>query len=302
LFAFLLIFTWGILQICTYSIFYIIILSDLNLRLMKTKRNYIFLAFIFCGILSASAQQSKFSLGAKAGVAIPSLTSGSNSTPLSEGYASRFGFYGGVVSEMKTGKHFGFRAELNFSSQGGMREGMQALPLDPSLEPLWQMLPAFGITPDEYMYADIKSEAILNYLEIPVMAKYRIGLSSKIDFYAQAGPYVGILLNAKNITSGSSSIYVDPEGTIPVDAILVQAGQEPIGVQSFDHTQDITSDLNRFNFGAQAALGFGLKIKSGEIFIEGGGNYGFLNIQKDAANGSNNTGAGTVTLGYLFNL
>jgi hypothetical protein len=269
---------------------------------MKTKRNWIFITLIFCGILSASAQSDKFSLGAKVGLAIPSLTTGAKSTPLSEGYSSRLGVYGGLITEMKTGEHFGFRAELNYSSQGGLREGVQALPLDPSLVPLWEALPAFGITPDNYMYADIKSEAILNYLEIPVMAKYRIGVGSKIDFYVQAGPYLGILLNAKNITSGSSSIYIDPEGTMPIDDILALAQQPPVGVQSFDHTENITSDVHRFNFGGQGAIGFGLQTRSGEIFIEGGGNYGFLQIQKDEANGTNNTGAGTVTIGYLFRL
>jgi len=39
---------------------------------------------------------------------------------------------------------------------------------------------------------------------------------------------------------------------------------------------------------------------SGKLFLEGGGNYGFIPIQKDDANGNNNTGAGTVTAGYLF--
>jgi hypothetical protein len=42
------------------------------------------------------------------------------------------------------------------------------------------------------------------------------------------------------------------------------------------------------------------KIKKSYIFIEGGGNYGFLNIQKGTANGKNETGAGTVAVGYAF--
>jgi hypothetical protein len=32
----------------------------------------------------------------------------------------------------------------------------------------------------------------------------------------------------------------------------------------------------------------------------GGGNYGFLNVQKGTANGKNNTGAATAVLGYSF--
>ena len=57
----------------------------------------------------------------KAGFGIPSLTTGANSTPLSEDYASRLGFYGGFAAEMQTSKRFGLRAEINYSSQGGKR-------------------------------------------------------------------------------------------------------------------------------------------------------------------------------------
>ena len=56
------------------------------------------------------------------------------------------------------------------------------------------------------------------------------------------------------------------------------------------------------NFGGQAAVGLGLTMGSGKLFIEGGGNYGVVPIQKDAVNGTNKTGAGTVTLGYMFQL
>lgn len=256
--------------------------------------------FVLSGMLSVSAQ-SKFSVGLKAGFGIPSLTAGSKTTPLSENYSSRFGFYGGLITELQTSEHFGFRAELNYSSQGGKRNGMQALPVSSDLATLWQMLPGFGVQTDGYMYASIKSEAILNYLEIPVMAKYRFKLGDKISFYAQAGPYIGIILNAKNVTSGTSSIYVDKAGQIPIDGILQQAQLPAIGQQSFDHTEKINSDIRRVNAGIQGALGFGLKVKTGEIFIEGGGNYGLIHIQKDDANGTNNTGAGTVVVGYLFN-
>jgi hypothetical protein len=269
---------------------------------MKTRKNWLILVFVFCGMLSTYAQSGKYYAGIKAGFGIPSLTTGANSTPLSEDYASRLGFYGGFAAEMQTSKRFGIRAEINYSSQGGKRDGMQALPLPAEMQQLWQMLPGFGVTADDYMYANIKSVAIINYLEIPVMAKYTISLSSKINFYVQAGPYMGFLLNAKNETSGSSSIFVDKNGSIPIDAILQQAQLPVIGAESFDHSENITSDIHRFNIGGQGAVGFALLMDSGRFFIEGGGNYGFLPIQKDDVNGTNNTGAGTVTFGYLFYL
>lgn len=267
---------------------------------MKPKRNCLIIAFAICCILSVEAQSVKYYAGAKAGAGIPNLQAGSITTPLNQDYVSRYGFYGGFIAEIQTGKRFGFRTEINYSSQGGKRNGLQALPLDPQMALLWQALPLFGVTPGDYMYADIKSEAILNYLEIPVMAKLTFSLAPRLGFYLQAGPYLGILLNAKNVTSGTSEIYIDSEGNEPLDAVLQEAQFPTIGQQSFAHTENITSDVHRLNVGGQGAAGFAYSMGSGRLFIEGGGNYGFIPIQKDHANGNNNTGAGTVTAGYMF--
>jgi hypothetical protein len=264
-------------------------------------RNILFMFILaFCCINPSNAQSVKFFAGIKSGFGIPNLTAGSITTPLSEGYSSRIGYYGGIIAEYQSDRWFGIRSEINYSSQGGKRYGFQALPVPSEMQMLWQILPLFGINPDEYMYADIKSDAILNYLEVPVMAKATISLLRGIHFYMQAGPYLGILVNAKNITSGSSMIYIDKSGTTSLDDALQEA-QIPttIGPQSFDHTEVINSDVHRFNVGGQGALGFDIAMGSGKLFLEGGGNYGFIHIQKDKANGTNNTGAGTVTLGYL---
>jgi hypothetical protein len=267
---------------------------------MKTKINWLIIVFTLGCTLSIEAQSVKFYGGAKAGFGIPNLTAGSITTPLNKDYVSRYGFYGGIIAEIQTSKRLSFRTEINYSSQGGKRNGLQALPLDPQMALLWQALPLFGVTPDNYMYADINSEAILNYLEIPVMAKLTFSLAPRLGFYLQAGPYLGIMLNAKNITSGTSAIYIDSEGTLPIDAILQQAQFPTIGQQSFAHTENITPDVHRINVGGQGAAGFAYSMGSGKLFLEGGGNYGFIPIQKDDANGNNNTGAGTVTAGYLF--
>jgi hypothetical protein len=263
---------------------------------MKTLRTIIILA-LFSVITLLTNAQPKFYLGLKAGLGLPNLSAGSKSTPLSEGYSSRLGFYGGLVTEYQSEGKFGLRGEINYSCQGGQRDGMQALPLPADLQQLWQL-----ISQDPYMYADIKSDAILNYIEIPVMGKLTFSIGPRINFYLQAGPYVGIRLNAKNITSGSSGIYLDKAGNNPIDAILQLAELPPIGAVPFDNTQNITSDIHRFNIGAQGGIGIGMMVGSGKFFIEAGGNYGFVPVQIDSANGTNNTGAGTVTIGYMFEL
>ncbi len=100
------------------------------------------------------------------------------------------------------------------------------------------------------------------------------------------------MLSAKQVTTGSSDFYTDPQGTQAL----------PGGPVSFDNTQDIKDQLHSFNVGLEGNLGFAYKFKKSSIFIEGGGNYGFLNIQKEAANGKNNTGAGTASIGYSISL
>ncbi len=267
---------------------------------MKRKGICLLFTMIFCCITTANSQNIKYFAGIKSGFCIPNLTAGSISTPLSEGYSSRIGYYGGIIGEIQPGKWFSIRTEINYSAQGGKRNGLQALPVPDEMQMLWQILPLFGVNPDEYMYADIKSDAILNYLEIPVMAKANINLIRGIHLYMQAGPYLGILVNAKNITSGTSAIYIDKDGSVTVDEVFEQAEvPTSVGEQSFDHTEVINSDVHRLNVGGQGALGFDIAMRSGKLFIEGGGNYGFLPIQKDKANGTNHTGAGTVTVGYL---
>jgi hypothetical protein len=269
---------------------------------MKTLRIWLITALFIAGLLTVNGQSNKLYAGFKAGFGVPNLTTGAKSTPLNEDYSSRLGFYSGIVTEIQTRKHFGLHAEVNYSSQGGKRDGIQALPLPSEMKQLWDMLPYLGISTDGYMYANINSDAILNYLEIPIMAKLFFDLGPRLKFYFNAGPYMGVMLNAKNLTNGISRVYADKDGFIPIDMILQLAEQSPIGELDFSSNENIINDVHRLNFGGQGAIGIGLMMRSGKLFIEGGGNYGIVPIQKDAANGTNKTGAGTITLGYMFQL
>ncbi len=247
---------------------------------MKKKKFLFTFIMAFCCITFPHAQSVTHYIGLKTGFGIPNLTAGTIVTPLSEGYSSRIGYYGGIIAEMQTGKRLGIRCEVNYSSQGGKRYGLQALPVPAELQYLWQILPLFGSSPDEYMYADIKSYAILNYVEVPVMLKASFNIAGNIHFYVNAGPYLGILVNAKNITKGSDYIYINKEGTITIDDVFQQAKiPYTVGVQNFDHTENITSDVHRLNVGGEGAMGFDVDMGSGKLFIEGGGNYGFVHIQ-----------------------
>ncbi len=233
-----------------------------------------------CLLLSANTifGQSLW-LGAKGGISIPNLTAGgSNGNPLNTGYSSRIGPNLALSAEYAVSKLFSIEAMIEYSSQGGKKNGFQAFPS--------------GMEQPPYFYANFKSEAKLNYLMLPVLAKFGFDLGgSALRLYIDAGPFVGLLVSAKQVTSGSSLIYADPAGTQPVS-------QEE---QSFDNKDDIKDQLHKGNFGIEGNLGLAYTFNhNNRIFIEGGGNYGFLNIQKGDANGKNQAGAGTVRVGYAF--
>lgn len=237
--------------------------------------------FVLVNILSVEFVHSQnFALGLRGGISIPNLTAGgAEKNPLNTGYSSRLGPDFAIFGEYKISSLFSIEPMIEYSSQGGKKDGLQAFP-----NPM-------GSTPP-YLYANFKSEAKLNYLLVPILAKFGWNLSSHspVRFYFDAGPFAGFLLSAHQVTSGSSIIYADPQGTIPASP----------SAQPFDANNNIKDQLNTFNFGVSGNLGFAYHFSKSNVFIEGGGNYGLLNIQKGTANGKNQTGAGTVAVGYGY--
>jgi hypothetical protein len=105
-----------------------------------------------------------------------------------------------------------------------------------------------------------------------------------------AGPFLGLLVSAHQVTSGQSPFYADAAGQQPL----------PGGSQSFDNTENVKDSLHKFNAGIEGNIGLSYRLGLSKLFIEGGGNYGLLNIQKNAVNGKNETGAAAVTIGYSY--
>jgi hypothetical protein len=248
------------------------------------KINYLFLAFLMLSFMKVNAQD--FALGVRGGLSIPNLSAGgSQQNPLNTGYSSRQGPDFGLFAEYKFSSLFSIQPMVEYSSQGGKKDGLQAfatprIPTNSASMPL----------PD-YIYANYNSEAKLNYLAIPILAKF--GWTFKhtpLRLYVDAGPFVSFLLSAKQVTSGTSPFYLDAGGKQPL----------PGGSQSFNANTDIKDQLHTTDFGFEGNLGLAYIFGNSNIFIEGGGNYGLLNIQKGTANGKNNTGAATITAGYAY--
>jgi len=233
--------------------------------------------------MNVRAQQ--FALGLRGGLSIPNLSAGSgNRNPLNTGYASRLGPDAGLFAELSFSKLFSLEPMLEYSSQGGKKNGLQAFTTPDALVAMYPP----GQAPP-YLYANYNSEAKLNYLMLPILAKFGWNIrNSPLRVYIDAGPFAGLLVAAHQVTGGQSPFYADAGGQQPL----------PGGPQSFDHTEDVKNNLHKFNAGIEGNIGLNYHLGFGNVFIEGGGNYGFLNIQKNAADGKNETGAAAVTIGY----
>ncbi|MBE0652011.1 MAG: PorT family protein [Bacteroidales bacterium] len=236
----------------------------------------------------AQSSSSKFTLGIFGGLNIPRLSGGGNNE-LSRDYTSRSGEAFGFTSNLDLGANFSLRTDLLYSSEGGKRNGFQAIDAT-SMNPL---APA-----GTYFYADFKSQSILNYLELPVMLKYSIPIKYS-NFYIDFGPYLGYLISASQKTSGSSIVYADRAKTTPI-TINPQTG-EPYAV-SFNATNDVTSSINTLNVGITGGIGYAQHIGKDQLVLDIRGAYGLNYVQKSSADGTSHTGNLLISLGYAVPL
>ena len=253
---------------------------------MKKNIRLLILLFFVFGLHSAYAQN--ISIGIKGGISIPNLTAGGENNPLNTGYKSILGPDAAVFAEFPVSDLISIQPQLEYSTQGGKKNGFQAFPT-PTQASLY--FRTQGLPVPTYLYGNFNNQTKLSYLMLPVLAKFGLDIgTSPVRIYASVGPFASLLLKATNTTSGKSGIYQDA------------AGQQmlPVGSFSFDNEMSVKDMLNKFNAGVEGNLGVAFNFGSSSIFLEGGGNYGFIKIQKDAANGQNNIGAAFAMLGYRF--
>ncbi len=254
------------------------------------KNQLLFLLILFCFAAFGTTYSQGISIGAKGGISIPNLSApGSNQTPVNTGYQSRLGPDAAMFAEWHISDLFSLQPMLEYSSQGGKKNGVQAFPTPAEADIYFR---AQNQTPPTYLYGNFKNEVKLSYLMLPVLAKFGVRLGySPFRIYADAGPFASLLMAAKAKTEGNSKIYLDAGGTQPLQGL---------GAFSFNSDSSVLSSLNKLNAGIEGHLGVSFTIGRSTVFVEGGGNYGFINIQKDAADGKNNTGAAVVMAGYSY--
>jgi len=266
-----------------------VIFVDKHNCMRKSKSIFIYVLFIFIVSKSLAQDQHRF-IGIKGGICIPNLTArGAGDNPLNIGYSSRLGPDIAIFLEQPVTQHFSILPSLEYSSQGGKKKGFQPFPFPQQYAGFFPP----GQVPT-YLYANFKNDIQLNYLLLNVLAKFNwyLGESSPLMMYAEVGPFGAYLVSAKDITSGSSLVYADEQKLQPLIATAI----------SFDNKMDAMSEVHKGNLGIAGDIGLAVNFSKSRFFMEAGGNYGLLNIQKDAANGKNQIGAVIGRIGYAFSL
>lgn len=239
--------------------------------------------FIFLALFLANLTFAReIWLGLQGGLSIPSIKGGT--TELSQGYTSRKAPFLGLAFDYLLSPSFSLRTEINYSSQGGQRNGMQ--PISPD------QVAGLPLPPGMTIYANFNNETILDYLEVPLLVEMMTG--EKIKYFVNAGAYVGYRVRAKTVTGGTSLLYLDPSGTLPLDPNLQV---------SFDAKTDVSQEINRWNFGLCGSIGAKVPLGTGLVTLSGRFNYGLSNIQSHPEiTGKNHTGALIISLGYFYGL
>lgn len=218
------------------------------------------------------AQKGAWDVGAKGGVDFSRMCCASMT--INEDYTYNIGPTFGLTGSYGLTKNLSLVAELNYTTQGGKRNGMQAI--------------TAGTTT---RYADFDNKTILNYLELPVMARYTMG--DQFKYYVNAGPYIGYLLTATQKASGTSKLYTDKDGNV----------SESSTVYDFKTDADVKSDFKDINFGLQGGIGAGYTFGKHGIWVDGRYIWGIPNIRENTAvNGENSTGSIGATIGYTYRI
>jgi hypothetical protein len=237
------------------------------------------LAVFLCLLLAAGGKlaATQFQIGGYGVLSIPNLR-GSATDKFSKGFTSREGPFFGIFKDIVLTRHFSLVVELNYTSQGGKRNGMQIITSVPA-----------GLPTDVDLYANFNNETIMDYVELPVLGRLIFG--DRVRFFVNAGPYEGYLVRAHTLTKGSSLIYLDEAGTMPVVASPV----------SFEADTGVMDSLKKWNFGLAGGGGIIYPAGLGNIILEAHFQLGLTTIQKDVAtSGSSKTGAVVISLGYEF--
>ena len=256
-------------------------------------KNYVLSLVVFLLCHSQVYAQYGWMGGVKGGISVPKLRAPSTeSAKYSSGFESVIGPQFGVVAEYRFSPLFSLQTELNYSSQGGQKNGKQRI----NTKDFKAYIPA-GINLPDYLYSNFNNDISLVYIELPIMAKFSHKISPDYRLSIYGGPYVGRLIKAEANVDGTSKIFTNPDHTQE----LTYNGFA-VGMVDFTRKEDIIEQLQRMNYGIQGASSIEYSNKNMNYFLALGGTLGLRRLQKDPNFGDNKTGALTLTLGLTRKL
>jgi hypothetical protein len=288
------------------------------------KKTVLLLCFL---ALNSAINAQSVNLGLRGGLAIPNIVSGSDN-PLSSGYSSRLAGSGGIFTELGINDIFSIRLGVEYSGQGGKRNGIQAMS---SNQLIMDMATRMGANITEEIatmlgnianlmpnfYADVNNTVKFDYLMLPLslQASKNLG-NTPYRVYVNAGPFISFLMSGEQMSKGSSQLYTGADKTTTLwSAISEIPGIQEIITTSAPElayvlengtefgTSVITGEIRPVNFGVQGNIGLSYQCgNNSRFFIEAGGNYGFIRIQKNKSNGDNKIGSANVMIGYSFRI
>jgi hypothetical protein len=272
----------------------------------------------------AHAQDVKF--GFRGGLNLPNIMTGNNDTPVSQGYTSRMATGAGIFTELQLNQIVSLRLGVEYSEMGGKKDGMQAMPAKRLVTEIGNsigtgitnqqlaVLEALAANMPQYYYANVNNTVKFDYIMLPLMVQLGKNIGqSPWRMYINTGPFVSFFLSGKQLAKGTSKLYSDVSGTttlwdnMPTAVQDIVAATFPDMEQKLDNpvpfgTTNITEELKSTNFGITGNLGIRYQYRRSYFFIEAGGNYGFVTVQNDSANGNNRIGAASIMAGYAFSL
>lgn len=192
---------------------------------------------------TANAQTPDVKIGVKGGLNVSNLTNMTHGSSLTS-------FHIGGVAEIFVNQKFSIQPEILFSSQGSAYDGPYLL---------------------NNKLVNIESKTTLDYINIPVMAKYYIVKGLNV----QVGPQFGFLTNAK----------------YKIDEATILGHPTPID----DSSVSVKDAYNTFDFGINFGAGYELPIG---VFFDARYNVGLTNVNKYGSNSNN--GVFQLSVGYKF--
>ncbi|MCJ8211019.1 PorT family protein [Mucilaginibacter sp. RS28] len=230
---------------------------------MKLKVYLLFAILIVFAVPVCKAQY--VALGVRGGVNSRNFTNGEGISKFLAGDTRlNTGPTGAIFLEFKYSKMFSLQPMLELSSQGTKS----------------------GVFSTGYPsnYYNFRKSAELNYLMLPVLAKFGVNLTprSRYRIYTSVGPYVSLLTSARQYYTATQ--YFNYDGVNYY--------------KSQTYAADIRPDLHRVNGGIEGNVGLMYTVANTSLFVEGGGNYGLFNVQKRGE--YRNTGAATIAIGISY--